>query len=139
MQRLLASKRQAHGEGVVQPCALAGYKQTVVDGRVLVGRGAFRFLGDEFYVLYEELYLGEEFIGPGEILAAEFINQGERYQALLYTKEDGESGYYSPEGKSMRKAFLRAPVEFSRISSNFNLRRVHPLFKRTMPPRVGRY
>jgi murein DD-endopeptidase MepM/ murein hydrolase activator NlpD len=91
--------------------------------------------GDEFYVLYEELYLGEEFIGPGEILAAEFINQGDSYQALLYTDENGESGYYSPEGNNMRKAFLRAPVEFSRISSNFNLRRVHPLFKRTMPHR----
>ena len=91
--------------------------------------------GDEFYVLYEELYLGEEFIGPGEILAAEFVNQGDSYQALLYTDDDGESGYYSPTGNNMRKAFLRAPVEFSRISSNFNLRRVHPLFKRTMPHR----
>ena len=91
--------------------------------------------GDEFFVLYEELFLGEEFIGFGKILAAEFINQGDSYQALRYTDEADASGYYNPQGDSMRKAFLRAPVEFSRISSSFNLRRVHPLFKRTMPHR----
>ena len=91
--------------------------------------------GDEFYVLYEELYLSDEFIGYGDILAAEFINQGDSYQAILYQDEQGDSGYYAPDGANMRKAFLRAPVEFSRISSNFNLRRVHPLFKRTMPHR----
>lgn len=91
--------------------------------------------GDEFHVIYEELYLGDEFIGPGNILAAEFVNQGERYQALRYVDEDGASGYYSPDGRNMRKAFLRAPVEFSRISSNFNLRRKHPLVNRTMPHR----
>ena len=91
--------------------------------------------GDEFHVLYEELYLGDEFIGYGEILAAEFINQGDSYQALLYTDEGGDSNFYNPKGDSMRKAFLRAPVEFSRISSNFNLRRKHPLFKRSMPHR----
>jgi murein DD-endopeptidase MepM/ murein hydrolase activator NlpD len=91
--------------------------------------------GDEFFVLYEELFLGEEFIGFGKILAAEFINQGDSYQALRYTDEAGASGYYNPQGASMRKAFLRAPVEFSRISSSFNLRRVHPLFERTMPHR----
>ncbi|NIP16058.1 MAG: peptidoglycan DD-metalloendopeptidase family protein [Pseudomonadales bacterium] len=91
--------------------------------------------GDEFHVIYEELYLGDEFIGPGNILAAEFVNQGERYQALRYVDAAGESGYYSPDGRNMRKAFLRAPVEFSRISSNFNLRRKHPLVNRTMPHR----
>jgi murein DD-endopeptidase MepM/ murein hydrolase activator NlpD len=91
--------------------------------------------GDEFYVLFEELYLGDEFIGYGNVLAAEFINQGTSYQAFGYEDAVGSRGYYSPEGKNMRKAFLRAPVEFSRISSNFNLRRKHPLYKRTMPHR----
>ena len=91
--------------------------------------------GDEFHVLYEELYLGDKFIGYGNILAAEFINQGDSYQATFYEQSNGEAGYFAPNGASMRKAFLRAPVEFSRISSNFNLRRVHPLFKRTMPHR----
>ncbi len=91
--------------------------------------------GDQFYVLYEELYLGEEFIGNGNIIAAEFINQGQSYQAARYSGNDGRDGYFNPEGENMRKAFLRAPVEFSRISSNFNLRRKHPLYKRTMPHR----
>ncbi|MEM1229544.1 MAG: peptidoglycan DD-metalloendopeptidase family protein [Pseudomonadota bacterium] len=91
--------------------------------------------GDAFHVVYEELYLQDRFVGYGDILAAEFINQGEHYQAVLYTDENGDRDYYNPEGQSMRKAFLRAPVEFSRISSNFNLRRKHPLYKRVMPHR----
>ncbi len=91
--------------------------------------------GDEFYLLFEELYLDAEFIGYGEILAAEFVNQGDSYRAVLYTDTQGDGDYYGPSGDSMRKAFLRAPVEFSRISSNFNLRRVHPLWKRSMPHR----
>ncbi|MDZ7669000.1 MAG: peptidoglycan DD-metalloendopeptidase family protein [Gammaproteobacteria bacterium] len=90
---------------------------------------------DEFHVIYEELYIGDEFIGFGDILAAEFVNRGERYRAIRYTDAQGRADYYNPSGESMRKAFLRAPVEFSRISSNFNLRRVHPLFKRNIPHR----
>ncbi|MCB1683577.1 MAG: peptidoglycan DD-metalloendopeptidase family protein, partial [Pseudomonadales bacterium] len=91
--------------------------------------------GDEFYVLFEELYLGDEFVGYGDILAAEFINQKQSYQAVLYRDANGQPGYFGPDGRNMRKAFLRAPVEFSRISSNFNLRRKHPLHNRTMPHR----
>ena len=85
--------------------------------------------GDAFYVVFEELYHDDEFIGHGKILAADFINQGEHFRAVKYVAEDGDSDYFAPNGASMRKAFLRAPVEFSRISSSFNLRRVHPLFK----------
>lgn len=91
--------------------------------------------GDEFHVLFEEHYLNGDFIGNGAILAAEFVNRGDTYRALRYTTADGESDYFAPDGASMRKAFLRAPVEFSRISSSFNLRRVHPLWKRKMPHR----
>ena len=91
--------------------------------------------GDEFHVLFEELYLGEKFIGYGDILAAEFLNQKEAYQAIYYKNENDEGHYFNPQGESMRKAFLRAPVSFSRISSNFNLRRKHPLFKTTRPHR----
>ncbi len=91
--------------------------------------------GDSFYVAYEELYLENEFIGYGDILAAEFINQGEQFRAIQYVNADGSSDYYAPNGESMRKAFLRAPVNFSRISSNFNLRRVHPLWKTVRPHR----
>jgi len=91
--------------------------------------------GDEFYVLFEERYLDDKFIGYGDILAAEFVNQDHSYRAVHYLDEEGRGGYFNPDGKNMRKAFLRAPVEFSRISSNFNLRRQHPLYNRTMPHR----
>ena len=83
--------------------------------------------GDRFTVLYEEMYADGENIGNGTILAAEFINHGKRYQAIRYTDAGGKTDYYSLDGKSMRKAFLRTPVEFSRISSGFSLGRKHPV------------
>jgi murein DD-endopeptidase MepM/ murein hydrolase activator NlpD len=86
--------------------------------------------GDQFTVLYEELYLDGERVGNGDILAAEFVNQGTRYQAVRYTDAGGKTDYYSLDGKSMRKAFLRTPVEFSRISSGFSLGRKHPILNR---------
>jgi len=91
--------------------------------------------GDSFHVLYEELYVDDEFIGYGDILAAEFTNRNTVHRAVRYTHPDGHADFYSPDGGSMRKAFLRAPVDFRRISSDFNLRRVHPLHKRSMPHR----
>ena len=91
--------------------------------------------GDAFHVLLEELFLGEQFVGYGDILAAEFVNRGDVYRAVLFRDSKGRSNYYNPAGKSMRKAFLRAPVSFTRISSNFNLRRKHPLWNRAMPHR----
>ena len=91
--------------------------------------------GDSFHALVEELYLDGEFIGFGNILAAEFINQGDSYRAARYVNPNGEANYFDPSGQSMRKAFLRAPVSFTRISSNFNLRRKHPLWNRAMPHR----
>lgn len=83
--------------------------------------------GDNFSILYEEKYLDGKFIGNGDIVAAQFTNQGKQYVALRYTNEDGEIGYYSPEGESMRKAFLRTPLDVFRISSNFSLSRKHPI------------
>jgi murein DD-endopeptidase MepM/ murein hydrolase activator NlpD len=91
--------------------------------------------GDQFYVVFEELFHNDEFVGYGDILAAEFVNQGDVYRGIQYTAEGRDPDYYAPSGDSMRKAFLRAPVEFSRISSNFNLRRLHPLFKTVRPHR----
>ena len=91
--------------------------------------------GDEFFALVEEQYLDGEFIGFGNIVSARFINQGRAYTAVRYTTQDGVSDYFDAQGLSMRKAFLRAPVEFSRISSSFNLRRKHPLYKTVRPHR----
>jgi murein DD-endopeptidase MepM/ murein hydrolase activator NlpD len=86
--------------------------------------------GDQFTVLYEQMYLDGETIDTGTILAAEFTNRGKRYQAIRYTDAGGKTDYYSLDGKSMRKAFLRTPVEFSRISSRFSLGRKHPILNK---------
>ena len=86
--------------------------------------------GDQFVVLYDELYLEGEKVGEGHILAATFINQGNTYQAVRYTDKYGVTEYYSPDGKNMRKAFLRTPVEYTRISSGFSLGRRHPILNR---------
>lgn len=85
---------------------------------------------DEFVVLYEELWQDGSRVKDGEILAAEFVNQGETLRAIRYTDSEGRSDYFSPEGNSMRKAFIRAPVDFTRISSNFNPNRKHPILNK---------
>lgn|GEM_PF-110025 len=86
--------------------------------------------GDSFSVLYEEKYLEGEKIANGDIIVAEFVNQGEVFQAIRYTDAGGRTDYYTPEGYSMRKAFLRTPVAFSRISSRFSLGRRHPVLNK---------
>ncbi|MFC6670751.1 OapA family protein [Marinobacterium aestuariivivens] len=86
--------------------------------------------GDSFRVIYEEKLLDGEKIGTGNIVAAEFVNQGHAFQALRYTDSKGNTNYYTPEGNSMRKAFLRTPVDFARISSPFNPNRKHPVLNR---------
>lgn len=83
--------------------------------------------GDEFSILYEEEFLEGEFIGNGQILATQFINQGKTFTAVRYINDEGEIGYYNPEGESMRKAFLRSPLDVFRITSNFNPSRRHPI------------
>jgi len=83
--------------------------------------------GDSFLVIYEERYLNGEKLDDGDVLAAEFSNQGHRYQALRFVDDDGNRAYLTPDGHSLRKAFLRTPVNFSRISSHFSLGRKHPI------------
>ncbi len=82
---------------------------------------------DSFKVLYEEEYIENERINSGNILAVEFMNQGKLYKAVRYTDEKGRDGYYSPDGFSLQKAFLRNPVKFTRISSHFSTARRHPI------------
>lgn len=91
--------------------------------------------GDEFFIIYESLYLNGSRVGDGEILGATFVNQGKYYEAVAYATDEKRTEYFTPSGKSMRKAFLRAPLEFSRISSNFNPQRRHPLFNTVIPHR----
>ena len=86
--------------------------------------------GDRFGIVYEELYKDDVKIRNGRILSAEFINNGKTYRAVYYTDPKGDSDYFTPDGKSMRKAFLRSPVEFSRISSRFSNKRWHPVLSK---------
>jgi murein DD-endopeptidase MepM/ murein hydrolase activator NlpD len=84
--------------------------------------------GDRFSVVYEMNYDSGELVAPGRIVAAEFVNDGRTYHAVLFQDEDGSDAYYSLDGSSRAKAFLRSPVEFSRVSSGFG-GRVHPIFR----------
>lgn len=86
--------------------------------------------GDRFKVIYEEMYRDGEKISNGRILGAEFTNQGKTHRAIFFKGPDGSEGYYTDKGQSMRKAFLRAPLNFTRISSRFNLARRHPILNR---------
>lgn len=88
--------------------------------------------GDRFFLVYEKIYRDGEFLRDGQILGATFVNQGERFQAVWF--DNGEvAEYYAPDGRNMKKAFLRAPLNFSYISSQFNPKRMHPVLKRIRP------
>ena len=86
--------------------------------------------GDSFAVLFEERYIDGQRLDTGNILAASFTNRGKTYKAVRYKDSQGQTSYYTPEGLSMRKAFLRTPLDIFRISSGFNLRRKHPIHKK---------
>ena len=82
--------------------------------------------GDRFNVVYEAIYEEGNPVRAGRILAAEFINNGERHAVVLYRGPSGKEQYYSDDGRSLQQGFLRSPLEFSRVSSNFG-RRLHPI------------
>ena len=122
----------------------AGMSQNLIMELANIFGGVIDFVldpreGDTFHVLYEELYLDGEKYRDGKILAAEFVNRGKSYNAYRYQGETGRAGYFSADGVSMRKAFLMAPVDFTRISSNFNPRRLHPIYKTRRPHRGTDY
>jgi murein DD-endopeptidase MepM/ murein hydrolase activator NlpD len=83
--------------------------------------------GDHFTAVYEQIYQDGKYLRDGDVLAAEFVNDGKVYRAVRFVDESGSVGYSAPDGKPMRKAFLRAPVEFTRVSSVFNPHRLHPI------------
>lgn len=85
--------------------------------------------GDRFTIVYEQLNDEGEAAKAGKILAAEFINSGKTYRAVYFANQEGKGGYYSADGKSLKQAFLRSPLEFSRISSGFTVARFHPILQ----------
>ena len=82
---------------------------------------------DSFTVTYRELYQNGVYVKDGPVLAASFVNQGRVYRAVRYVDPDNAARYFTPDGRSLHKAFLRAPVEFTRVSSKFNSTRYHPI------------
>ncbi|HQX47697.1 MAG TPA: peptidoglycan DD-metalloendopeptidase family protein [Steroidobacteraceae bacterium] len=86
--------------------------------------------GDYFVVTYEQLSQDGEHLRDGAVLAVKFVNQGREYRAVRYVDSQGDARFYTPEGRSLRKAFLRAPLEFTRVSSRFNPNRRHPVLNR---------
>ncbi|CAG0905369.1 unnamed protein product [Cyprideis torosa] len=83
--------------------------------------------GDSFTVIYDERFLNGEKLKDGPIQAVEFVNKGKTFAAYRYTDTAGNSDYYDENGRSLRKAFIRTPIKFARISSHFNPSRLHPI------------
>ena len=130
--------RQAHASAVIDSSLFlsaqkAGISQNIIMELANIFGWDIDFVldirkGDSFTVLYEELYRYGEKISDGKILAADFVNNGKTYRAVRYTNpKTDHSEYYTPDGKSMRKAFLRTPINFARISSRFTTSRYHPV------------
>lgn len=130
--------RTAHSSGVIDSSLFLAAQEAGISQNIIMElAGIFGWdvdfaldirKGDNFTVVYEEMYRNGEKIKDGNILTAEFVNQGKTYQAVRYTNpENNHSEFFTPDGKSMRKAFLRSPVNFARISSGFTTSRYHPI------------
>lgn len=137
-ERALVAEVHDAGGTIESSLFLAGQKAGLSDAKIMELANIFGWdidfildirQGDEFHVIFERLYRDGEYLRDGNILAATFVNQGQRFQAVRFETNDG-ADYYAPDGKPMRKAFLRAPLSFSYISSHFNPRRFHPVLKR---------
>ncbi|WP_372965292.1 OapA family protein [Marinobacter sp.] len=134
--------RPAFASGVIDGSLYLAAKEAGMDDRLTMElAGIFGWdidfvydvrKGDRFEVVYEKLFIDGEEFSTGRILSAKFINQGKENLAVLYTDSNGESDYYSAEGQSMRKAFLRVPIN-ARLSSPFNLQRRHPVLDIVRP------
>lgn len=85
---------------------------------------------DHFNVIYEGSYDQGELLKTGNVLAVEFVNNGKTYRAVGFRDENNQMQYYTPDGKSLHKSFLRSPLEFTRVTSGFSLARFHPVLQR---------
>jgi murein DD-endopeptidase MepM/ murein hydrolase activator NlpD len=83
--------------------------------------------GDHFSVIYEAFYFDGRLIKTGRLLAAEFVNQNKQYQAIYFKDAQGHDGFYNANGQSLKRAFLKSPMPFDRISSGFSTARLHPV------------
>ena len=84
---------------------------------------------DKWRIVVESVRVGEKHIGWGNILAAEYVNKGDSYKAIFFDRENSNNKYYFPDGRSLKRMFLKSPIKFGRISSRFRRRRFHPILK----------
>ena len=130
-------KRVAFGGGqIVDSFFVAGKNAQLDDAMIMELANVFAYdidfaqdiqPNDHFKVLFEEYYVNGVKVGNGPIVAAEFVNNSKLYRAIRYTDQNQVSSYFTPAGEALKKAFIRTPVQFSRISSHFNLKRRHPI------------
>jgi len=130
-------RRKRHAYGVIESSLFESAAQAGLSDKTIMNvAGIFAWdvdfildirSGDNYYVQYEEIWQDGEFVTDGEIIAAEFNNNGRQIQAIRFRDGENNTDYFTPEGDSVRKAFIRAPVDFTRISSNFNPKRRHPI------------
>ena len=131
-------KRMAHGvieTSLFESATAAGLSDKVIMNIAGIFAWDVDFVldirqGDNYYVQFEEIWQDGEYVSDGEIIAAEFNNNGRTIQAIRFVDDNDHSEYFTPSGNSVRKAFIRAPVDFTRISSNFNPNRKHPILNR---------
>jgi len=135
-------KRMAHGvidSSLFESAAAAGLSDKLIMNIAGIFAWDVDFVldirsGDNYYVQWEEVWQDGEFVTDGEVVIAEFNNDGRSYQAIRFIDNDGRTDYFTPKGNSVRKAFLRSPVDF-RVSSSFNPNRLHPVLKTRRPHR----
>jgi len=132
--------RQSHANGVIKSSLFQAAAQAGISDK-LVGKFAGIFgwnidfsseiqKGDRFSLIYDEKVINGKVVGGGVIHAAEFVHDGEVYRAIRHVDEEGYESYYTPEGQSLKRAFLRSPMQFSRVTSGFSKRRYHPVLKK---------
>lgn len=129
--------RTAGAHGIIESSLWGAASAAGLDSNVIEGlAGIFEWdidfalevrTGDSFTVIYEERWRDGEKLRNGDIIAAEFVNQGKSYRAARYVDATGKVSHFTPEGMNVRRAFLRNPIEFTRVSSNFNPNRRHPI------------
>ncbi|WP_240725176.1 peptidoglycan DD-metalloendopeptidase family protein [Mangrovimicrobium sediminis] len=122
----------------------AGLSTTTIMDMANIFGGVIDFVGDPrkgdtMELVFEQEFLDGKRFADGAILAASYTNRGKTFTAFRYTDSNGDVGYYSEDGISLRRAFLLAPVDFTRISSNFNPRRLHPVLGTLRPHRGTDY
>ena len=89
--------------------------------------------GDTFELVVEKKYLGDDFRRYGDIVAARFVNNGETFEAFRFVDEQGRARYYAADGSSLETEFLKAPLNFTRVSSGYTMHRRHPIFGKVRP------